>query len=79
MGRPYGYYFRGSQTLNQFEAWNLRLLQNFFPAGSSGREVFLGATPEELDRIGVDLGGDAGFLKGLRKQSSPPAAANFLT
>lgn len=77
MGRPYGYYFRGSQTLNQFEAWNLRLLQNFFPAGSSGGEVFLGATPEELDRIGVDLGGDAGFLKAVREGPSWPLPAKF--
>lgn len=49
-------------TLNAFEAWNLRLLQQYFRPGGGDREVFLGTTPEELDSIGSDLGGDAGLL-----------------
>jgi hypothetical protein len=52
--------------MNAFEAWNLRLLQTFFPAGSDGKEVFIGTSPEVLDKIGPDLGGDAGFLRAVR-------------
>lgn len=53
--------------MNAFEAWSLRLLQEFFPAGSEGKEVFIGTSPEVLDRIGPDLGGDAGFLDAVRQ------------
>ena len=52
--------------MSTFEAWNLRLLQTYFAPGAGGREVFLNTTPEELDRIGAGLGGDAGFLEARR-------------
>ena len=59
-------------TLNAFEAWNLRLLQKYFHPRDGAREVFLGTTPEELDSIGSDLGGDAGLLAAVAE--GPPWA-----
>lgn len=52
--------------MNAFEAWNLRLLQEFFSAGADGKEVFIGTSPDVLDKMGADLGGDAGFLEAVR-------------
>lgn len=64
--------------MNAFEAWNLRLLQTYFPLGGGGREVFLGTTPEELDRIGEDLGGDAGLLAAVAAGPPWPLPNSFV-
>lgn len=64
--------------MNPFEAWNLRLLQNYFPTGSGGQEVFLGTSPEELDRLGADLGGDAGLLACIQEGPSWPLPDSFV-
>jgi hypothetical protein len=50
-----------------FDAWNLRLLQEFFSIASKGEEVFLATDADTLDEIGPDLGGDAGFMSALRR------------
>lgn len=61
-----------------FEVWNLRLLQKYFSAGSDGREIFLATSPEELDNIGQDLGGDTGFLEAVRHGPSWPLPEDFV-
>lgn len=69
---------QGGASLNAFEAWNLRLLQTYFPLDGGGREVFLGTTPEELDRIGEDLGGDAGLLTAVAAGPPWPLPNSFV-
>lgn len=64
--------------MNAFEAWNLRLLQTYFFEGGGDREVFLGATPEELNRIGADLNGDAGLLAAVVEGPPWPLPDSFV-
>ena len=51
---------------NRYDAWNRRLLETFFSPASSGEEVFLQVSPEEIDSLGPDLGGDEGFVAAVR-------------
>lgn len=51
---------------NRYDAWNRRLLETFFSPASSGEEVFLQVSPEEIDSLGPDLGGDEGFVAVVR-------------
>lgn len=53
--------------MDAFDAWNLRLLQEFFSTASQGEEVFLATDVDTLDEIGPDLGGDAGFVSAVRR------------
>lgn len=51
---------------DRYDAWNRRLLETFFSPASSGEEVFLQVSPEEIDSLGPDLGGDEGFVATVR-------------
>ena len=48
-----------------FSDWSVRLLEHYFSPGLQGTATWLSASPEELDEIGHDLGGDAGFLAAI--------------
>ena len=59
-----------SEQRDDFVFWNIRLLESFFSPALSGEEVWLQVSPDELDSIGRDLGGDEGFVKAVR--AGPP-------
>jgi hypothetical protein len=58
--------------MDQFVAWNLCLLRAFFSAAFAREETWLAVDPAELDALGPNLGGDAGFLNAVR--CGPPWA-----
>ena len=62
------------QSVDQFVAWNLRILEAFFSAAFRNEEVWLSLDPVELDAIGPDLGGDAGLQAAVRQGPPWPSA-----
>jgi hypothetical protein len=57
-------------SLHPFVAWNLQLLRHYFSPSSQGAEVWLDTTPDELDAISPELGGETGLLSAVR--DGPP-------
>ena len=53
-------------SIDRFSLWNLKLLEAYFSPASKDDEVWLQLDPVELDSLGLELGGDAGFLKSVK-------------
>ncbi len=56
--------------MSLFTEWNLLLLEEYFSLAKAGQDVWIPTTRDELDRIGVHMGGARGLIEAVKEGPS---------